>query len=170
MSDRADAGAQQMRRRMDRAAGEDDLAAAKLLLLAADLRLDADAARTLEQQLPDLRVGRDRQIGALARLAIEIAHRRRDALLLLIGMRHRKVAVDELAVLVRQERVAGEPAGFGERLRVPVQCSGGMRRTGMRPSLPWNGPSKSRSRSTFLKYGSTSFQLHPVAPRASHSS
>ena len=35
--------------------------------------------------------------------------------------------------------------------RCRVQCSCGMRRTGMRPSLPWNGPSKSRSRSTFLK-------------------
>ena len=81
MPDRADAGAQQMRRRMDGAAGQDHLAAAELLLPAVDQRLHADAARALEQQLLDLRVGRDRQVGALARLAIEIAHRGRDALL-----------------------------------------------------------------------------------------
>ena len=83
MPDRADAGAQQMRRRVDRAAREDHLAAAELLLAAVDHRLDADAARALEQQLLHLRVGRDRQVGALARLAIEIAHRGRDALLVL---------------------------------------------------------------------------------------
>ena len=52
MPDRADAGAQQMRRRMDRAAGEDDLAAAELLFAAVDHRLHADAARALEQAAP----------------------------------------------------------------------------------------------------------------------
>ena len=119
MPDRADAGAQQMRRRMDRAAGENDLAAAKLLFAAVDQRLHADAARALEQQLLDLRVGRDRQIGALARLAIEIAHRGRDALLGLIGVRHREIAVDELAVLVGQELVAGVLEGLGNGLRMP---------------------------------------------------
>ena len=117
--DRSDAGAQQMRRRMDRAARENDLAAAELLLPAVDQRLHADAARALEQQLLDLRVGRDRQVGALARLAIEIAHRGRDALLVLIGVRHREIAVDELAVLVGQEREAGVLAGLGHRLRMP---------------------------------------------------
>ena len=51
MPDRADAGAQQMRRRMDRAGGQDDLAAAELRLPPLDQRLHADAARALEQQL-----------------------------------------------------------------------------------------------------------------------
>jgi len=50
---RADAGAHQMRRRVDRAARQHHLAAAEFLFPAADLRLDADAARALEQQLPD---------------------------------------------------------------------------------------------------------------------
>src|SRR5437660_10957335 len=104
---------------MDRAAREHDLAAAEFLLPAVDLRLDADAARALEQELLDLRVGRDRQVGAAACLAIEIAHRGRDALLVLIGMRDRKIAVDELAVLVGHERKAGELAGFRNGLRVP---------------------------------------------------
>ena len=136
MPDRADAGAQQMRRRMDRAGREDDFAAAELLLAAIDQRLDADALRAFEQQLLHLRVGRDRQVGALARGAIEIAHRGRDALLVLVGMRHRKIAVDELAVLVGQELEAGLLAGLGHRLACLVQCCCGMRRTGMRPSLP----------------------------------
>src|SRR5258707_276217 len=43
--------------------------------------------------------------------------------------------------------------------------SGKIRRTGMRPSLPCHGPSKSMSRSTFLKYGSTLSQFQPVAQR-----
>ena len=114
--DRSDPGAQQMRRRMDRAAREDDLAAAELLLAAIDQRLDADALRAFEQQLLHLRLGRNRQVGALARRAIEIAHRGRDALLVLVGVRHREVAVDELAVLVGQELEAGLLAGLGHRL------------------------------------------------------
>ena len=43
MADRADAGAQEMRRRMDRAAGEDDLAATEFLLAAADAGLTTQA-------------------------------------------------------------------------------------------------------------------------------
>ena len=103
MADRSDAGAQQMRRRMNCTAREDDLATAEFLFPSIDQRLHADALRALEQQLPDLRVGRYGQVGALACLAIEITHRGRDALLVLIGVRHREVAVDELAVLVGQE-------------------------------------------------------------------
>src|SRR6476646_4023781 len=37
----------------------------------------------------------------------------------MIGMRYREVALDELAVLVRQERKAGELAGLGNSQRVP---------------------------------------------------
>ena len=152
VSDRADAGAQEMRRRMDRAAGEHDFAAAELLLPAVDHCLHADALRALEQQLLHLRVGRDRQVGALARVAIEIAHRGRDALLGLVGMRHRKIAVDELTVLVGQEGMAGVLAGLGERpanagSSARAEC--GARECG-RPCRGY-GPSKSRSRSTFLK-------------------
>ena len=118
MPDRSDAGAQQMRRRMYRAAREDDFAAAELLLAAIDQRLDADASRAFEQQLLHLRLGRYGQVGALACLAIEITHGGRDALLVLIGVRHREVAVDELAVLVGQELEAGLLAGLGHRLRM----------------------------------------------------
>ncbi|MGY4302577.1 hypothetical protein ACVWXN_010672 [Bradyrhizobium sp. i1.4.4] len=119
VTDRADAGAQEMRRRMDGAAGQDDLAASEFLFPSVDHRLHADALRAFEQQLPDLRVGGDGEIGALARVTIEITHRGRDALLGLIGMRHRKIAVDELAVLVRHELMAGLLEGVGERLRMP---------------------------------------------------
>ena len=51
-------------------------------------------------------------------VAIEIAHGGRDALLVLVGVRHRKIAVDELAVLVGQELEAGLLAGLGHRLRM----------------------------------------------------
>src|ERR1700752_3831504 len=71
MPDRTDTGPQEMGRRVDRAAGEPDLAAAELHLLAVDQCLDADAPRTLEQELPDLRLRRDGQVRALARLAVE---------------------------------------------------------------------------------------------------
>ena len=97
---------------------EDDFAAAEFLLAAVDQRLDADALRAFEQQLLHLRLGRYRQVGALACRAIEIAHGGRDALLVLVGVRHREVAVDELAVLVGQELEAGLLAGLGHRLRM----------------------------------------------------
>jgi hypothetical protein len=57
MPDGADAGPQQVRRRMDRAARQHDLAAAELDLAAADVGFHADAACALEQQALDLRVG-----------------------------------------------------------------------------------------------------------------
>ncbi|MGY4369956.1 hypothetical protein ACVW1A_006021 [Bradyrhizobium sp. LB1.3] len=107
-----------MRRRMDGAAGENDFTAAEFLLPSVDSRLHTDAPRAFEQQLSDLRVGGDRQVGALARITIEIAHRGRDALLGLVGVRHREKPVDELAVLVGQVLVAGLLEGVGERLRM----------------------------------------------------
>src|SRR6185437_16519260 len=107
------------RRRMDSAAGENDLAAAEFLLPAIDLLLQADALRAFKQQFSDLRVGGDREVGAFARFAIEIAHRGRDALFGLIGVRHREIAIDELAVLVGHELMAGLLEGLGECLRMP---------------------------------------------------
>src|SRR4051794_40953155 len=130
LTDRTNAGAQEVRRRMDCAAGENDLAAAEFLLPSVDDSLDADALRAFEQQFPDLGVGGDREIGALAGVAVEIAHRRRDARLVLIGMRDRKIAIGELAVLVRQELMASLLEGFGECLRMP------------RPVLPWNSANR----------------------------
>ena len=76
--------ARQMRRRMDGARGQNDLAAAEFLFPAVDDGLHADALRAFEQQFLDLGVGGDGEIGALAGFAIEIAHRGRDALLGLV--------------------------------------------------------------------------------------
>src|ERR1700743_258257 len=104
---------------MDGAAGENDLAAAKFLLPPIDLRLHADALRAVKQQLSDLRVGGDREVGAFARFAIEIAHRGRDALLGLVGVRHREIAIDELAVLVGYELMTGLLERLCECLRMP---------------------------------------------------
>src|SRR5215831_14156709 len=116
--DRADAGAQQMSRRMDGAAGQHDLAAAEFDVTPVDLRLHTGAARAFEQQLRHLRVGRDREIVAVTGLSIEIAHRGRDALLGLIGVGDWKVAFDEFPVLVRQESKASELARLGNGLRM----------------------------------------------------
>src|SRR5204862_502555 len=80
---RPDAGAQQVRRRMDRAGADDDFAPglidAELGLRPFDERLDADAAGALEEQLGNLRRGRDRQVRTPPRAAVELADRGRDA-------------------------------------------------------------------------------------------
>ena len=117
-----DPGAQQMRRRMDRAAGEDDLLRPELLRLALHHGAHPDAAHALEQKLADLRLGRDGQVGALPRLGIEIADRGRDPLLAADRDGDGEVAVAEGAVLVGQVRVAGLLEGLGGRLgmRRPV--------------------------------------------------
>src|SRR3954447_26231180 len=145
VTDRADAGAQQMRRRMDGAAGENDLAGAEFLLPPLDHRLHADAMRALEQQLPDLRVGGDREVGALARVSIEIAHGSRDALLGLVRVRHREKPVDELAILVGQELMSGLLEGLRERLRMP------------RPVLP--GDSANRDAAVLAVVGTVEIEV-----------
>src|SRR4029079_6460391 len=119
LPDRADAGAQEMRGRMDRATGKNNFMSPHSRFAAVDIRLDADAARALEQQLLDMRMGQDRQVGEGTRFAVEIAHRRRDASRGLAVWRDRKIAVDEFAVLIRQERVAGLLEGLGCGLRMP---------------------------------------------------
>src|SRR6185436_6182544 len=93
--------------------------ASDFLLPPIDLHLHADALRAFKQQFSDLRVGGDREVGALARFAIEISHCGRDALLGLIGVRHREIAIDELAVLVGYESMAGLLECLGKRLRMP---------------------------------------------------
>ena len=118
LTHRPDAGPHQMSGRVYGAAGQDDLAATELLLLAADHRRHADAARALEQQRHDLGVGRDREVGALARLGVEIAHRRRHPPFLGVGMGDGEVAFDELAVLVGQELEALFLERLADRLGV----------------------------------------------------
>ena len=120
MAGRPDAGAQQMRRRMDRARRDDDLAAAELGLSSVDQRLDADAARPFEQQLLDLRQGRDRQIVAQPGARIEIADRRRDPAVVEVGDRDREIAVLELGVLVQDVFEPGLVERLGDRLGVAV--------------------------------------------------
>ena len=108
---RPDAGAQQVRRRMDRAGADDDFAPglidAEFGLRPFDERLDADAAGALEEQLGNLRLGRDRQVRTAPRAVVEIADRGRDAAIVKIGDRDREIAVSVLAVLVVDVVVAG---------------------------------------------------------------
>ena len=116
MPDRPDAGAQQMGRRVDGAAGQDHLARPELRARALHVRDHADAALALEQQLGHLRVGRDRQVGALARGGIEIADGGRHAPLVGVGDGDRVVAVLPLAVLVGQVLEARRLEGLGRGL------------------------------------------------------
>ena len=126
--DRADAGAQQVGRRVDGAAREDHLARPELLARALDVRHHADAAPALEQQLGHLRVGRDRQVGALARGRIEVADGRRHAPLVGVGDGDRVVAVAPFAVLVGQVLEARGLEGLGRGL--------GMARPQLREDAP----------------------------------
>ena len=109
---RADSGPEQMRRRVDRARGDDDLARSELFRPARHLGLDADAAGALEQQLLDLRVGRDLQVLAQPGARIEIADCRGDAALVGVRDGDREVAVAKFAVLVGQVFVAGAAEGL----------------------------------------------------------
>src|SRR5262249_49346080 len=79
MPDRPDPGPQQHRRRMDGAAAQDHLVAAKFRRLAFDHRTNADAARVLEQKLRNLCIGNHRQIVALPYRRAEIADSGGDA-------------------------------------------------------------------------------------------
>ena len=88
--------------------------------LPVDQRLDADATRSLEQQLLDLGQGRDRQIVAQPGYRIEIADRRRDPAVVEVGDRDREIAVFELAILVLDVLEPGLLEGLGDRLGVAV--------------------------------------------------
>ena len=101
-----------MCRRVDGATGEDHLVGAQFLRAALDQRFDADAARRLEQQLGDLSFCRDLEIGTLAHVAVQIADRGRDALLVGVRVCQGEVTVLELAVLVRQIRHARRLEGL----------------------------------------------------------
>ncbi|MNL13155.1 hypothetical protein D3C87_1340560 [compost metagenome] len=116
---RPDAGAQQMRRRVDGTARQDDLVPVELMFLSIDQGLHADTARAVKKQLRHMRAGQDFQVGASANIGIQIAHRSRNTALVLVVEGHRKIAFDELAVLVGQVGVAGIPAGIGEGVRQP---------------------------------------------------
>ena len=101
---RPDARPHQEHGRMHAAGGEDDLARAEFLCLAADPRADAGHAAPLEHQAARSRTIHDRQIAASAHPRVEIADRRRRALLRPVAHGHRAVAVAEIRVHVGDER------------------------------------------------------------------
>src|SRR5712692_4072415 len=109
-----------MRWRMDGPRRDDHLATAELRLLTVDQCLDADAARSLEQQRPDLRQGGDRQIVAQPRPGYEIADRRRDPAVVEVGDRDREIAVPEFAVLILDVRTTGLLERLGARIGMSV--------------------------------------------------
>ncbi len=99
-----DPGAHQHRGCLDRAGAEDDFACAEFALLAVDGRGHAARALSVEQQLRNIRAGRDRQVRPRAHRRIEIADRRRGATRRRVAHRQRTVAVAEIAVHVGDKR------------------------------------------------------------------
>src|SRR5215472_12280288 len=100
MTRRPDAGAQQMRWRVNRSGRDDDFAASEFDFLAVYKRSNPDAVRPLEYQLLDLHRGRNLEIAPQPGARIEIADRCRYSPLVEIGYRDREIAVLELGILV----------------------------------------------------------------------
>ena len=166
----ADAGAQQDRRRVQRASRDNDLAAMQRHRSAVAQDFGAGAARAIHQQAVDLGVGDDGEVRAPPDLGIEIGHRRRDAVLAVIGQRLRKPAISKGSILVGNVLIAHRAQCLDQLDRVvrPFRARNAGDRD--RTDVPCIGPAKSRSRSSFMKKGRTPFQSQPLAPRALHSS
>ena len=100
-----DAGAHQESGRMHAARGQDDLARVEPLhLSAADLCGHAADAAPFEQQCRDGGTIDDGQISARSHRSIEIADRRRRALVRPVAHRHRAIAIAEIRIHVGNER------------------------------------------------------------------
>ena len=139
--------------------------------VALDMRDHADAPLAFEQQLAHLRVGRDREIAALAGGRIKVADGRGDAPLIGIGDRDGVVAVLPFAVLVGQVVEARGLERLGCGLGVPVPQVGEDAPHGNAPLLAVQWPRRNPCRARpSCNTGSTSFQPQPRAPRDTHSS
>jgi hypothetical protein len=104
---RADTAAHQHGRRMDRSAGEDQLASVHGLGLTAACDLGAGRARAFEQDAPHEGLGTNCQVFPRAHCGRQIRHRTRYALVILVDRgRDRHHAVFPFAVLVRHDRQA----------------------------------------------------------------
>src|SRR4051812_12446209 len=98
-----DPGAQQVSRRMDRPARQDDLATAEFLQLAADHRVDPNTALPVEVQPDDLGVGENRQLAAHPGARIQIADRCRPPPFVSIGDGYREISVLPFRILIQDE-------------------------------------------------------------------
>ena len=113
---RADAGSEQQHRRIDRAAGNDQLAPrADALDLAVALDLDADGAVAVEQDAADTGFRHQLEIFP-AQVRLEVADRRRAAPAIVDVERREADAVDALAVEIGVARVLQPLAGLDECL------------------------------------------------------
>lgn len=118
---RANPGPQELRRRMDRATAQDDLARCELMTLAVDQRGDARALRAVEAQCGDLGVRLDGEAGAAASGRVEIADRSRDPALIDVGNGEREVAVREAFPVLVGDETEPDPLECGRyRLRMAV--------------------------------------------------
>ena len=112
---RSDARSQQEGGRMDAAGGQNDLARAKLSLLAADPRGNAGDAAAVECEAGRDGAADDGEIAAAPHRCVEIADRARRALARPIAHRHCAVAVAKVAIHVCNE-------GNLPLLRVRMHC------------------------------------------------
>ena len=114
---RADAAAQQDRRRMNAAAADDHLARVERALGAVDPRRHAGRARAVEIDPAHARRCRDRQVGAPSHVRRQVGHRARHAVLRRVGHRHRAETVAEIRVHVGDVRDAIRLRVVAERAR-----------------------------------------------------
>src|SRR5262249_20659573 len=109
---------QQHGRRVYSTAAQDHLVATKLLRLPAHRGTNAGAARVLEQQFADLRLGDYRKIVALPDGGTEITDSGRDTPIVQIRHGERVIAVLEFTILIRHVPIAGKPERLSHRLGI----------------------------------------------------
>ncbi len=130
----ADAGQHQEMRRLERAGGDDDLAAgADLLCLVALPVFDADRALAFEQDAARLRIGLDAQIGARGHVGMNIGPRRAPAFAVLL----RDLIDAEAFMLLGIEILADPELRLARRLqeRLLHRVVGAQFVDGQRPAL-----------------------------------
>ena len=120
----ANARSQQMRGRMNGAAGQDDFAPHEALFLPAHQSHHANAALVFEDQLLHLGFAGNRQIFPRAGVAVQIAHGGRHALFFGIGNGDREIAIFEKPVLVFQGLEASSRERFCRGLGVVIPFLG----------------------------------------------
>src|SRR5271154_2282972 len=111
-------GTHQMRGRVDRTAGKNNLVAPELLFPPGDDCFDADATIAIEDQARHLRLSRDRQILPHPRAGIEIADRGGYPALISVGDGDREITVLPFRVLIDDVLPTGLFECLGHRFGV----------------------------------------------------
>jgi len=126
----ADAGAHEERRRMERAARDDDLAARDALAPAIARNLHGDCALALELNALDETLWQDAEVLTKPRRAVEIGQCRGDAVTVDVVLGKRKAAVAELGMAIVEigDALLRESVAESEGESAPVTGEGAMDR------------------------------------------